>query len=324
MPSFHNYIILGDDIVIKDDSVAREYMMLMQKFGVELSMNKTHVSKDYYEFAKRWICPLGEVSPIPISGIVKNFTNVGVIFQILYQLCAVRNLIQFQSGTFSTGFCEFYSDLTKSLQSLPGKFPSLHLRRFRFVKSKTVYSMIYPLISLMRWRDKIMTNEEMRNFLSQLRLADRDMELPLPCPIRFLQIAIERRVILVMKELLNASFYKLEVININFPFSDIKPMVLGLRSIKRKFLKFAEKFRITQVLNIQDFEEAVLGYDVELLSSREGSSPTKKMNNFTRFARRVLQKVKSLRGGGEQLFISNQYIRNNILNRWVKMEKFHY
>lgn len=53
LPNFHDYIILGDDIVIKNDSVAKEYMRLMRMLGVELSEQKTHVSKDFYEFAKR-------------------------------------------------------------------------------------------------------------------------------------------------------------------------------------------------------------------------------------------------------------------------------
>jgi hypothetical protein len=51
--SFKNYIILGDDIVINHDGVAKRYTKLMNKLGVEVSASKTHVSKDTYEFAKR-------------------------------------------------------------------------------------------------------------------------------------------------------------------------------------------------------------------------------------------------------------------------------
>jgi ATP-dependent RNA circularization protein (DNA/RNA ligase family) len=52
---FTNYIILGDDIVVKDNKVARNYISFMNKLGVDISLHKTHVSKDTYEFAKRWI-----------------------------------------------------------------------------------------------------------------------------------------------------------------------------------------------------------------------------------------------------------------------------
>jgi hypothetical protein len=50
---FDQYIILGDDIVIKNDNVAKRYIDVITSLGVEVSLNKTHVSKDTYEFAKR-------------------------------------------------------------------------------------------------------------------------------------------------------------------------------------------------------------------------------------------------------------------------------
>jgi len=50
---FNNYILLGDDIVIKDSKVAHSYIKFMTQLGVEISPHKTHVSKDTYEFAKR-------------------------------------------------------------------------------------------------------------------------------------------------------------------------------------------------------------------------------------------------------------------------------
>jgi len=63
---------LGDDIVIKNDKVAQKYIGIMTKLGVSISMHKTHVSKDTYEFAKRWICKSKEITGIPLKGIVSN------------------------------------------------------------------------------------------------------------------------------------------------------------------------------------------------------------------------------------------------------------
>jgi len=51
--NFNQYILLGDDIVIKNDNVAKTYIDILTKLGVEVSLNKTHVSSDTYEFAKR-------------------------------------------------------------------------------------------------------------------------------------------------------------------------------------------------------------------------------------------------------------------------------
>jgi len=55
LTDFNQYIILGDDIVIKNNKVAKEYIRIMEGLGVEISLHKTHVSRDLYEFAKRWI-----------------------------------------------------------------------------------------------------------------------------------------------------------------------------------------------------------------------------------------------------------------------------
>lgn len=91
MKDFHNYIILGDDIVIHNDQVAKYYIKIMGRLGVELSMNKTHSSLTHWEFAKRWIFKGKEVSGIPISGVSDNLPSLGTIFQIFYEIIVTRN-----------------------------------------------------------------------------------------------------------------------------------------------------------------------------------------------------------------------------------------
>jgi hypothetical protein len=39
--------------VINHDKVARRYIKIMNKLGIDISIPKTHVSKNTYEFAKR-------------------------------------------------------------------------------------------------------------------------------------------------------------------------------------------------------------------------------------------------------------------------------
>lgn len=82
---FEDYILLGDDIVIKNNRVAQRYIALMTKWGVDISKNKTHVSKDTYEFAKRWICNESEISPLPLKGISQNYINPKVVYTILME-----------------------------------------------------------------------------------------------------------------------------------------------------------------------------------------------------------------------------------------------
>jgi hypothetical protein len=90
---FDQYILLGDDIVIKNDNVARRYIKVITSMGVEVSLNKTHVSKDTYEFAKRWIKPFTktEITGIPLKGIINNFRNPLVVFIILYDYFKIKN-----------------------------------------------------------------------------------------------------------------------------------------------------------------------------------------------------------------------------------------
>lgn len=47
------YVLLGDDIVIADDDIARAYQELLRELDIEISEAKTHVSPDLCEFAKR-------------------------------------------------------------------------------------------------------------------------------------------------------------------------------------------------------------------------------------------------------------------------------
>nr|QWE48331.1 RNA-dependent RNA polymerase [Phomopsis viticola mitovirus 961] len=82
--TFTDYILLGDDIVIKDNKVAQRYTSIMTRLGVDISMAKTHVSKDTYEFAKRWISAGTEITGLPLKGIGSNLSNYRVIYMLLY------------------------------------------------------------------------------------------------------------------------------------------------------------------------------------------------------------------------------------------------
>jgi len=65
--TYSRYALLGDDIVISDDSVAQHYLAILRQIGVSISDAKSHVSVDTYEFAKRWIHRGEEMTGAPIS-----------------------------------------------------------------------------------------------------------------------------------------------------------------------------------------------------------------------------------------------------------------
>lgn len=83
---FDKYILLGDDVVIYNDIVAKEYTSIIEKLGVEISKPKSHVSIDTYEFAKRWFNKGIEISPVPINGFVSNYTNPKLLYSQLLEL----------------------------------------------------------------------------------------------------------------------------------------------------------------------------------------------------------------------------------------------
>lgn len=66
-----DYRVLGDDVVIFNNEVAEHYRQVLQVLGVTTSEAKTHVSKDTFEFAKRWFTNGYEVSPFPINAVIE-------------------------------------------------------------------------------------------------------------------------------------------------------------------------------------------------------------------------------------------------------------
>lgn len=72
---FEDYRLLGDDIVIRNNAVAKAYAATMTSLGVGISPAKTLVSKDTFEFAKRFFFQGVEVTGFPINGIISALTQ---------------------------------------------------------------------------------------------------------------------------------------------------------------------------------------------------------------------------------------------------------
>jgi hypothetical protein len=81
----NNYILLGDDIVIGGDKLAAAYRDMMSHFGVDISEHKSHVSKDTYEFAKRWYHRRIEYSGIQVSAFMETWTNYTLLYNTIRQ-----------------------------------------------------------------------------------------------------------------------------------------------------------------------------------------------------------------------------------------------
>jgi hypothetical protein len=77
------YILLGDDIVISNDIVAKEYKVILTEWGIEFNESKTHDSENGFEFAKQIRLHDQNVSPFPLSALFERqsetITSLGII-----------------------------------------------------------------------------------------------------------------------------------------------------------------------------------------------------------------------------------------------------
>lgn len=83
---FEDYAILGDDIVIVDDVVSKEYERVIQLLGVEISGPKSIHSPELFEFSRRVFHKGNEVSPSPVNSLLENkrvatLSALDVVFQ---------------------------------------------------------------------------------------------------------------------------------------------------------------------------------------------------------------------------------------------------
>lgn len=161
---FENYIILGDDIVIKDNTIARSYIKFMTKLGVDISQQKTHVSKDTYEFAKRWIRYDGvsfkELSPIPLKGISNNINNPFIIFTIMFDYFITKGNLYLNRKSIISLVVRLYSNLElkyweKGKLTVNLSFPPGYLRpKLEYLNLSIRFSM------------DLLTQDQIRNYLA--------------------------------------------------------------------------------------------------------------------------------------------------------------
>jgi hypothetical protein len=119
---FERYAVLGDDLVIADYRVAREYLELCRIIGVEVNLSKSIVSNNLsLEFAKRFFWKGEEVTPIPLLGLAVGWLGVRDIAEIASQ-------VKSRSGR------------TPSLYMI-GRFVNLGLKTCSGLGQKLIFSM---------------------------------------------------------------------------------------------------------------------------------------------------------------------------------------
>ncbi|AHX84135.1 RNA-dependent RNA polymerase [Sclerotinia sclerotiorum mitovirus 7] len=85
-----NYVILGDDVVIRTKRLASEYMRIMDGLGVDISPSKSHQSKGYFEFAKTWTYRGRPASGFPIKGVYSTIGWISELIPVLVDIAPMR------------------------------------------------------------------------------------------------------------------------------------------------------------------------------------------------------------------------------------------
>lgn len=81
---FLRYAVLGDDVVIADRTVAREYLRIMEEIGVEIGLAKSLVSnQSSLEFAKRTWIRGRDSTPVSLAEMLVALTHLGALEQLV-------------------------------------------------------------------------------------------------------------------------------------------------------------------------------------------------------------------------------------------------
>lgn len=126
--TYSNYMLLGDDIVLGDDKVAKHYLDILRELGVETSDKKTHTSKTTLEFAKRWIHGGTEITGVSLSAL-SNYTGPSAVIAWLEQIERNWNLpLQAYSR----------SDLVSLLRTISPRVQKIHLESVRIWEGRLI------------------------------------------------------------------------------------------------------------------------------------------------------------------------------------------
>jgi hypothetical protein len=161
------YVLLGDDIVIRSEALATSYLRLMQRLGVTISMNKSVTGYKVAEFAKRLFLEGREISAIPVKLISSSLRDFRLTMT-LYEYLADRTTAQ-KSGEVVPLFHSFQEYLRSFLkgQRLEKALKLLDWKRISNPDSRgdspLTQSEVTALRSLIRY--KYLTEQYQRQML---------------------------------------------------------------------------------------------------------------------------------------------------------------
>lgn len=123
----------------------------MARLGVEISRTKTHVSKDTYEFAKRWISRDQEITGLPLRGVIQNITQPKVVYTIINDYC------------HRLGIYISVITLVSRLYHNAG-----FIKKLGRMTYKRCYNLLYHYDVAVKFRNGQLTYDQLRTYLAEM------------------------------------------------------------------------------------------------------------------------------------------------------------
>jgi len=96
--NFFDYAVLGDDVIIANDAVAGSYLDLMKSLGVSINLSKSLCSSLFLEFAKRWVGPGIDLTPIAPGLILRTVRSKIYISKLITEALKLNILTTFSEA----------------------------------------------------------------------------------------------------------------------------------------------------------------------------------------------------------------------------------
>jgi len=81
-PNYKNYSLLGDDIVLTNHDIVKQYKQILSNLKVSISIHKSYEG-NLIEFAKRYIYNGNEVSGFQVGGLLETWRSYPALFGFL-------------------------------------------------------------------------------------------------------------------------------------------------------------------------------------------------------------------------------------------------
>nr|UEP19809.1 RNA-dependent RNA polymerase [Sclerotinia sclerotiorum mitovirus 46] len=316
---FNNYIMLGDDIVINHNKVAKTYIRLLHALGVETSKTKTHVSKDTYEFAKRWIdTKHGEVTGLPIKGLIDNINNISICYQILFDWVLKGNWIKINKSLVESVAQFLYRTQEFGLHPSGGK-----TKVFKPIGYSRILTILKPISFFMRLRFSLSTADEVRNQICQWSrnsqfIVGGSEKLILSEILRVFNLAYVS--ILQKSSRLTMEFYH----NIN-KFVELEDNIIEdhvhpiLQCLENHMEKLVEKQEPRKTMTLKEMCDSLTLMDIESVMSHQRTK-VQLMTNNTKMAHKFVNIVKSWEH--DSPILANPMMNHGSVNMKQTLDRF--